>query len=204
MRPFLQQFPALLGVLVGAVATYAVTAAAERARWRRAQSVRWDEKRLSAYEEYAHAVKQVISVALRLAALRQADSGSGRLPLGEEDVAALEAVEEQRTMKWEAVLLLGSSEVVIAARKWHQSAFRLQRLAYGEPSSSSFTEAIRAISDARRNFYVVAKKDIGIEVGGSPEAYEWQLSKLPDTDMGDTDNPRWYRGHYFPEESKPE
>jgi hypothetical protein len=104
-------------------------------------------------------------------------------------------------MKWEAVLLLGSSEVVIAARKWHQTAFRLQRLAYGESSSLSLTQTIKAISDARRNFYEVAKRDIGIEVGGSPEAYEWQLSKLPDTDIGDTDNPRWYRGHHLPEKS---
>ena len=40
-------------------------------------------------------------------------------------------------MKREAVLPLGSNDVVIAARKWHQGAFRLQRLAYGEPSSMS-------------------------------------------------------------------
>jgi hypothetical protein len=98
------------------------------------------------------------------------------------------------------VLLLGSSEVVIAARKWHNGAFRLQRLAYGEPTSSSLSQVVRAISDARRNFYEVAKRDIGIEIGESPEAYEWQLSKVSHSDIGDTDNPRWYRGHHLPEE----
>jgi hypothetical protein len=54
VQSFVQQLPALIGVLVGALATYAATSAAERARWRRTQSVRWDDKRLTAYAEDAH------------------------------------------------------------------------------------------------------------------------------------------------------
>jgi len=62
VQSFIQQMPALIGVLIGAVATYAAKAVTERARWRRAQSVRWDEKRVSVYAEYAHVLKQVITV----------------------------------------------------------------------------------------------------------------------------------------------
>jgi hypothetical protein len=130
---FLQQLPTLVGVLIGAVATYAGTSATERARWHRAQSVRWDEKRVNAYAEYAHSLKQVISVSLRLAALRDAHPDDDRFP-PVDGIAALDAAEEQRTMKWEAVLLLGSSEVVVAGREWHQDVFSLERLAYGKPS----------------------------------------------------------------------
>jgi hypothetical protein len=156
MESFLQQMPALLGVLVGALATYAATSAAERARWRRAQSVRWDEKKVNAYAEYAHAVKAVIAMALRILAPHSPGFDSDGSP--EEELAALDAAEEQRTMRWEAVLLLGSSEVVIAARTWHQNVFRLERLAHGQPSDMTLAEAIDATSHARRNFYEVATR----------------------------------------------
>lgn len=177
MQSFLQQLPTLVGVLVGAGATYAGTSATEHARWRRVQSVRWDEKRVNAYTEYAHALKQVISLSLRLAALRDAHPDDDRFPPAD-GIAALDAAEEQRTMKWEAVLLLGSSEVVIAGREWHQDVFHLEHLAYGEPAERSLMGAINSISQSRRHFYEVAKCDIGIEIGDSSEAYEWQLGKL--------------------------
>lgn len=192
MQYFLQGLPALVGVVVGALGTYLATSAAERSRWRRDQSVRWDEKRVNAYGEYAHALKQVISAALPVAAFRDANREGDRLP-SKDEATALAAAAEQRTTKWEAVLLLGSSEVVIAARKWHQSVFRLERLAYGKYSGMSLAEVIGAISQARRNFYEVAKRDIGIDVGASPEAYEWQLSKIAGTGIDDAGDPYWYR-----------
>ncbi len=70
MSSVLQQLPALIGVVVGVVATYVATVAAERGRWQRQQSVRWDERRITAYIEYAHAVKKVLAITVRLAAQR--------------------------------------------------------------------------------------------------------------------------------------
>lgn len=177
MQSFLQQLPALIGVLVGAVASFAATSAAERARWRRAQAVRWDDRRLTAYVEYAHAVKKVISLSMRLAAHRGVHADSDRLA-PEEGMPALAAAEEERTMKWEAVLLLGTDRTVVAARAWHSSVFLLQRLAAGEPVESTWADAVKAVSLARRDFYESAKRDIGIAVGKAPETYEWQLAKL--------------------------
>ena len=75
---------ALVGVLVGAIATYAATAATERARWHRMQSVRWDEKRINVYTEYAHVLKQVITTALRIAAAREGRLGDQGLPSKDE------------------------------------------------------------------------------------------------------------------------
>jgi hypothetical protein len=174
---FLQQLPALIGVLVGAVATYTATSAAERARWHRTQSVRWDDKRLAAYAEYAHAVKEVISISVRLAAHRGVHPDVHTLS-PEEGMPALAAAEEERTMKWEGVLLLGTERTVIAARAWHESVFRLQRIASGAEVKVSWVEAVEAASRARRGFYEAAKQDLGIAVGDAPESYEWQLSKL--------------------------
>jgi hypothetical protein len=88
----------------------------QRARkWRRDQSVRWDEKRLTAYTEYSHAVKQVISAATRLEEQRRG-GGAGTtsadvktaLAAGE---ASLTAAADERTVKWESVLMLGSGDV---------------------------------------------------------------------------------------------
>jgi hypothetical protein len=150
--------------------------------------VRWDEKRLDAYAEYAHALKHVISIALRLTSDSHTSSGTQRVS-PEDELAILDAAEEERTIRWEAVLLLGSNEVVIAGRRWHECVFRLERLAQGQPSDMSLSEAIDATGKARREFYEAAKKDIGIDVGASPEAYEWQLSKIAGASIDGSGDP---------------
>ncbi|MEA5359154.1 hypothetical protein VA596_06360 [Amycolatopsis sp., V23-08] len=177
MQTFLQQLPTLIGVLVGALASFAATSAAERARWRRAQSVRWDERRLAAYAEYAFAVKKVSTLAVRIAAHRGIHPDiDGLSP--EEGMPLLAAAEEERTVKWETVLLLGTGGTVVAARAWHESAFRLQRIAAGAEVELSWADAIAAASKARRRFYEAAKADIGIAIGDLPESYEWQIGRL--------------------------
>jgi len=45
------QLITLLGVIIGAFATFAVTTWTERLRWQRAIETRWDEKRFTAYAE---------------------------------------------------------------------------------------------------------------------------------------------------------
>jgi hypothetical protein len=178
----LQQLPALFGVVIGALATWTVTSAGERAKWNRDQAVRWDEKKLAAYTEYPHAVKQLISAATRLQEQRASNSpgmepADARAALATAE-AAVAAAEDERTMKWESVLLLGSSEVIVAARAWHQGAFRLQWIAMGRGSDMPGDEAIGAVSRARRAYYEAAKADLGISIGSTPEAYEWQLAKM--------------------------
>jgi hypothetical protein len=177
VQAFFQQLPALLGVVIGAFATYAATSAAERARWRRSQAVRWDSLRLTAYADYAHAVKKVSTISVRLAAYRGIPPGLDALP-PEEGMPLLAAAEEERTVKWETVLLLGTDTTVVAARVWHESAFRLQRIASGIDVGITWAQAITAASKARRGFYEAAKADIGIAIGGSPENYEWQLVRM--------------------------
>ncbi|WP_346535582.1 hypothetical protein [Micromonospora sp. DPT] len=176
MRLLLLQLPALVGVLVGAVATYMTTAAQERSRWRRQQSIRWDERRLAAYSDYAHAVKKVISIAVRLAATRgvyKDDFWFG----GETSEAGLIDAEEERTTKWEAVLMLGDEAVVAAAREWHQVTFRLMRLAVGQSSDLTWHQAVQAAGQARGRFYAAVRRDLGVNLGESSEPYEWQMSK---------------------------
>jgi hypothetical protein len=54
-----QQLPALIGVVIGALASFLAGAASERTRWRPERSSRWDERRAQAYADYGYAVKNV-------------------------------------------------------------------------------------------------------------------------------------------------
>jgi len=65
-RP-LVQLPALVGVVVGAGASYLIGAATDRARWQRGQSTRWDERRAQAYADYGYAVKALYMQGVRIA-----------------------------------------------------------------------------------------------------------------------------------------
>lgn len=67
---------------------------------------------------------------------------------------------------------------MIAARAWHESVTRLQRIASGVATGMTWAQAIAAASKARRGFYEAAKADVGIAIGESLETYEWQLAKL--------------------------
>jgi hypothetical protein len=176
MAGFVQQLPALLGVIVGVLASYLAGTVAERGRWRRQQEVRWDERRIAAYTEYAHAVKKVIAVSVRLAAQRGIYPDDDVIS-PEYRIADLGVAEDERTIKWEAVLMLGSDLVVVAGRDWHQSVFRLMRLACGQTSDMTWQEAVDATGRARQRFYEAAKGDIGIAIGRTTDAYEWQMGR---------------------------
>jgi len=55
MSNLLGAIPALIGVVVGVAAT----GWADRVRWKRGQAVRWDERRVDVYAEYARAIKRI-------------------------------------------------------------------------------------------------------------------------------------------------
>jgi hypothetical protein len=61
---------------------------------------------------------------------------------------ALASAEDERTIKWETVLLLGTDMTVVAARAWHESATRLQRIASGVDAGMAWPQAIAAVSKA--------------------------------------------------------
>ncbi|MEV0820178.1 hypothetical protein [Nonomuraea rubra] len=182
MQNFVDQLPALIGVLLGAVGTYSVTALTERKRWKRQLATRWDERRVVAYMEYAHSIKKTISICVKLASQRGVGAELNFLAPEYSD-ADLAAAEEDRTVSWEAVLLFGSDEAIAAARRWHEAVFRLELMATGQEADLSWDLAIKATSRARGEFYRVVKREIGMRETGASGTYDWQLStflgKLP-------------------------
>lgn len=174
MESMIPQLPALIGVMLGALCTYFSAAAAERARWRRSQTIRWDERKVASYVEYAHAIKLLIAAVLNLGGHKGMLPLRTRCSLAEVQASVL-AAEDGRTLAFEAVLMYGTSEVVDAARSWHQSVFHLHAILDCNPDPAAWSSAIDRVSGARRDFYLAAKRNAGIPSGKSPESYEWHL-----------------------------
>lgn len=176
----LQQFPALVGVGVGALATYATTSLAERSRWRRERSARWDEARMRAYADYGNAVRNMSNLALRIMAGR--GLSTAEWPPLDPDAAALETLataETERGRAWEAVLLLGNPDTVRAAREWHQAVWCLEWFARGMlTATDQFRPAKMDADRARDKFYEAARQDLGVKGRELPIA-PWPPAWMP-------------------------
>lgn len=179
MNPIVAQALTIAGVLLGSAATFIVTSATERTRWQRAQSARWDDKRLLAYSEFANAVKHMVRLCRRIAETKRL------LPTGQPiDLKAAFAEfaegETQRALKWETVLLLGEPSTIAAARTWYEQVWRLEHiLREEEPDKSSFIDAYQDSMRLRNEFYAQARKDLNITSGPLPELTSNSTKPLP-------------------------
>lgn len=169
MAGIVQQLPVLTGVAVGALASYLATSATERARWRRQQAARWDDKRSQVYAEYGYAVKNVYVACLRIAETRGlATSDPTHSP---QTINDLDRLATERTAKWESVLLLGNPETITAARTWHRTIWQMQLVAHGTPTDDvAWGALLEKVDDARARFYEAARRDLGITSGQVPRA----------------------------------
>lgn len=168
MNPVVLQLLTLSGVVLGSVGTFSVTTLTERAKWRRSQEVRWDDRLLNSYSEYANAVKNVAQIGFRLAGMRGYPGGSPSVDVGEASNALAEA-EAIRAVKWENLLLLGSPATVSAARAWHQTTWKLSQIAAGKDvTNEEYLALYEELGRARDRFYVSARKDLGIVSGDLP------------------------------------
>ncbi|RIV41599.1 hypothetical protein [Micromonospora radicis] len=165
MGSIVAQLPALIGVLVGTVGTIVATTLADRARWRRRQTVRWDERRLDAYAEFARVLKEVHTIASRLI--------GGYLD-PDQELAALTEASFRHTIAWENVLLLGDAPTVAAARHWRDTVWEVERLARqratgsGPRATDDLPGLLHRANEARDQFYAAARA--GLEVGGGSVA----------------------------------
>ncbi|WP_433264608.1 hypothetical protein ACQPZF_35540 [Actinosynnema sp. CS-041913] len=187
MNPIVTQALTIVGVLLGSAATFVVTSTTERIRWRRAQSARWDEKRLLAYSEYANAVKHMVRLCRRIAETKGLLSTGQPVDL-DDSFAALAEAETERAARWETVLLLGEPATISAARAWSEQVWRLELiLREDQPDASSFIDAYRNTMRLRNEFYARARVDLDITSGPLPELTWKSLQpELPSRDQPTT------------------
>ena len=179
MSGIIQQLPALIGVAIGALASYFAGAAAERTRWRREQSSRWDDKRAQAYADYAYAVKNVYIQCMRTKELRR-QRGDDNQRVFEAALTELSTLTDERTAKWESVLLLGNPETITAARIWHRRVWQRERFARGEREDEDQWDALlEDVNVDRAAFYAAARRDLGIASGAIPHGGPWRSALEP-------------------------
>jgi hypothetical protein len=164
MHELVNQLPTLLGVIVGAAGSYLASAAGERARWRRTQGTRWDDKRADAYAAYGRAIKQMINLSQRLAAGRGIGGSGEPLAATQDNLEALAAAEAVRGNVWETVLLLGDPSTIAAARHWQEQVWRLEWFARGlmTGEEAGWDRAMEAANEARAAFYGSARRDLRV------------------------------------------
>ena len=157
MDDLLRQLPALLGVLVGTVGTIVATTLADRSRWTRNLAVRWDERRLGAYTDYASLLKEIVNVLVRMKAPSR--PGSLSAPLDHyAGIALLDELKAQRAKAWERVLLIGDPSSIAAADQWRLAVRELEEIAAGaEFDISAWRLTVNRVDHAREVFYDAAR-----------------------------------------------
>ncbi|MEU0395807.1 hypothetical protein ABZ208_24090 [Streptomyces sp. NPDC006208] len=168
----LEQLPALIGVAVGSLGSYAAQSLTERRKWRRQREERWDEKRFETYGRYANVLKSQLRTAQRIgAALGFSDVADPLEPA--EGLPLLADAESCRAAEWESVLLVGDAATITAARRWHETVWTIELLVReGHIDAEAWTRAHQLASAARDAFYENARRDLGI-AGGPPPSGEW-------------------------------
>ncbi|GAA1910664.1 hypothetical protein GCM10009837_38890 [Streptomyces durmitorensis] len=176
----------LVGVATGAVLSLVVSAVNERTQWRRQQSVRWDERRLNAYAEYAHTVKELSNRYRGLAIARGLTTGSTPLEPTAATLEELAAAEAHRSALAEALWLLGDVDSNTAAVQLNRALWHLEWLARGRPTAGTATwpEAYLEFRKTREDFLRAARRDLGVSGGQITRDVPWPPQWHPSSDTG--------------------
>lgn len=165
MSTWLVQVLTLLGVMIGALASFLSTKSIERIRWQRDQVVVLAKKRLDCYGEFAAAIKANVAATHRLVA----GSGlpAGALPIEREaGLSMLASARLDLQVKWENVQLYGAPDTISAAQQWRTTVKHLEQFARGILTDpDEWLEAEKASTQARENFYSSARSELLI-IGG--------------------------------------
>ncbi|MGW5635153.1 hypothetical protein [Streptomyces sp. NPDC003832] len=172
MDVFLQQLPALLGVVIGALGSYLALVRSDSARFRREEAARWEERRLAVYSDYSRSVKRTVMVTYRIAA--EEGFGTHPDPLSLEEAKPLLAeANAARDPSGEALLMLGSVEVVDRARAWVVTVMEMERYVRAGGGDPDDWQALLARQRAgREGYYSAVREDLGLPPGHSAR---WRL-----------------------------
>jgi hypothetical protein len=168
LNQFINQLPALIGVVIGAGASYLATRAGAKTQWARSERVRWEDKRVQIYSDYGLAVKRVYELSKRICAERGLPTTAPPIPV-ERGLTELSLASIRRAELWETLLLLSNPSAIEAARAWHGTVWQMEAFATGQHIDPiQWREAVTAADENRRRFYEIARQDLGIS-GHLPE-----------------------------------
>lgn len=164
MADIANQVPTLIGVAIGALTTFLAGARAERIRWRHEQTSRLDERRADAYDAYASAIKDVYVECLDIAANLRGLGVQRKIMDEAQALAKLDRLTRERTTKWEAVRLIGSTDTVRAGHQWHTKVYEMECFARDERTGAGeWNAVVKEVNKRRDRFTAAARLDLGVK-----------------------------------------
>ncbi|MFD9190050.1 hypothetical protein ACFWCA_17645 [Streptomyces phaeochromogenes] len=167
MSAFIQQLPALIGVMVGALGSYLAIVRGDQVRFRRERTARWEERRLTVYSDYARVLKKSVTLTYRVSSHLGNDPHPH--PLSPEEAAPqLASALEARDPVGEALLMLGSPGVVERAREWVVLVIEMERFLDTRVHDPEAWSALLARQRAaRERYYSAVRNDLALPPGHS-------------------------------------
>ncbi|WP_329551336.1 hypothetical protein [Streptomyces sp. NBC_00696] len=175
MNAFMQQLPALIGVVIGALGSYVAIVRGDQARFRRERDARWEERRLEVYAEYARSLKKSVTLTYRVASHFGNDPHPHPLSPAEAEPLLAEATVD-RDPPGEALLLLGSTEVVDKARAWVGAVMAMERFMRAETHDPvAWRELMERQRASREGYYAAVRDDLALPPGHSGR---WPVTQI--------------------------
>ena len=156
----------LASVGLGGVVGYGGTLLTHFVTRRDRRLTRWDEARVSAYFEFAAALKAEIRTCDRIASGKGYRTDASPLTV-QEGMERLAHESDRRTMLLEQVLLIGSQQTASAARAWQNAAVALHEALRdsSQDAKRMYLTAFAAAGHARDAFYVAARRELQVSGG---------------------------------------
>jgi hypothetical protein len=155
----------LLGVIVGALSSFAVGTYSERIRYRREVSKQWTDRRLESYARYIEDVKYMWVLARRIVASFGLEERAPALSR-EDGLPLLAEAETKRSYSAEMVTLMSSRETIEALRQVNEKVWRLEWYArglLGDKDRDDWIRSTREFHEALDNFQECIRRDLGIQ-----------------------------------------
>ncbi|MFE9451013.1 hypothetical protein [Streptomyces sp. NPDC006739] len=167
MSAFIQQLPALIGVVIGALGSYLAVVRGDQVRFRRERATRWEERRFAVYADYARTLKASVTLTYRLAAHYGNDPHPHPLSPEEAEPLLAEAA-VARDPSGEALILLGSPAVVEEARTWVVTVMTMERFLREERQDpGAWQELLERQRAGREGYYAAVREDLALPPGHS-------------------------------------
>lgn len=156
------QILTIAGVLLGALFTFAANFAMDKARFRRTQLTRWDERRLDTYANYLELVRAQMFASILYFEQRTGIREVNRT--AEELFQDIVSSETKRGAAFERVLLLASEDVIAAAMELNKAVANIEWRARGltEGDMTGWRSLHRTAFAAINAFHLAARFDLGV------------------------------------------
>ncbi|MFC5220725.1 hypothetical protein [Streptomyces coerulescens] len=157
------QLPALIGVVIGGLVSFAGSAMSERFRWKREVQREWSQRRFEAYRELIHVAHVQVGAARSLATTKNLLEGPPPVSI-EDGVKEIADSDRRLALAYETVQMLGDERVGQAAHAFRSTIWKLSDYARGviEVDATEWERAYKRYRISRDKFHAAIRSDLGI------------------------------------------